>query len=117
MPNTYPIVAFQIRPPATPLLRCLHDGAELMLVHELDNPYDKNAIKVVLATDTLGPDAHEYLAGHAPRFGYSLEDILAESEWDLGYIPQDMNADPQVRAARSGSYCMSDNKPAIKIPF
>lgn len=76
------------RPPAAALLAALSQGASLDLVPEPDNPYDAQAIQVWLTIDQL-PTEGEALANlelALPGFGSSLDEVLAEPQWMLGYL-------------------------------
>ena len=96
--ESFPIVGSHFRPPAKGLLESLPAGTELWLQPEPDNPFDGNAIKVLLHTEALSA-----LAGITPQqaariglatapFGYQWEDLLAQAEWHLGYIPRGLAA-------------------------
>lgn len=84
--HSVPLVGAHFRPPAKAILQVLFSGCPLRIVPEPDNPYDANALAVLVATKDIPAGAHEDLASIAAPFGFSLDDILAESEWHLGYI-------------------------------
>ena len=76
--------------PSPTLLRCLPDGAGVTLRGDPDNPYDSEAIKVVLESPhlALSPSklddpsvAEELLAA-----GWTLGDLLLQSEFLLGHV-------------------------------
>jgi hypothetical protein len=90
MSNTFPIVGMYYRPPAKALVETLAIGTPLCLIAEPDNAYDPNAIAVWLSSADLTKEAQEKLELTLPEYGYTLESLLAEEAWHLGYIPKEM---------------------------
>ncbi len=84
-----PIVGAHFRPPAKSILSVLPSNAPLLLRPEPDNPFDANAVQVLVASATIPSRVHEDLRASAEPYGYSLESILAEPRWHLGYIPKE----------------------------
>jgi len=80
------IVGMHFRPPAKAIMAVLPTGAELRLEREPENQYDVNAVKVLVASAAIPKSQHEDLDLQASGFGHSLEEILAEPFWHLGYI-------------------------------
>lgn len=86
--NQWPIVGMFYRPPAKALLEILPQGTALTLRPEPTNPYDSNAVMVILRSADIPEKAHEVLRGTLPNYGHTIEDVLAQSEWHLGYVPR-----------------------------
>ena len=84
--HTLPLVGAHFRPPAKAILQVLPGATPLLLRPEPDNAYDPNAIQVLVKTSELPEEAHDDLELHAQGYGHSLEEILAEPEWHLGYV-------------------------------
>lgn len=82
------IVGARFRPPAENVLRNLPSGADLILRRQPDNPYDQNAVQVML------PDWEE------------LDDIksLVENEHGPGFDPSPLHLGfiPRTEAAKIG---------------
>lgn len=76
------------RPPARQLLTALPAGASLMLRPEPDNPYDAAAVQVWCQTDSLPAEgeARDNLEFELPGTGHSLDEVLEQPEWMLGYL-------------------------------
>jgi len=81
-----PIVGAHYRPPAKAILEHLSPGTELHLQAEPQNPYDENAIMVLLSPSDL-PQAEEFWSLCEANFGITEED-LAGAPIHLGYIPK-----------------------------
>ena len=90
--NTLPIVGAFFRPPAKALIEVLAIGTPLFLIAEPDNPYDSNAIAVFLESANIPISAHPILEETLPPFGFSIEQILSQDAWHLGYVPKEMAA-------------------------
>ena len=88
--NTLPIVGAYFRPPAKVLIEVLSIGTPLELIAEPDNIYDPNAIAVWLNSSHIPPEAYSRLEELLPPFGYSLEDVMNEEYWHLGYVPKEL---------------------------
>jgi hypothetical protein len=83
---TVALVGAHFRPPAKLLLQHLPAGCELTLRAEPTNSYDPKAIQVVLRTSQIPEGQYEALQAELPSMGFSLEDVLGQFEWHLGYI-------------------------------
>lgn len=94
--NTLPIVGSFYGPqrgsPSPALVNCLAIGTPLFLIAEPDNPADPNAIAVYVESENLTPQMQNYLEENLGAFGFTLEQILAQDAWHLGYIPKQMAA-------------------------
>lgn len=88
----YPIVGAFYRPPAKQLLAALAVGTPLIVRAEPDNQYDVNACAVWLRSADIPDSALAELDGTLPDCGKSLDEVLAEYEWHVGYIPKEMAA-------------------------
>ena len=80
------IVGMHFRPPAKAILAHLPSGANLYLQREPENPYDENAVMVLVDYEEIPEGQHTQLACVAEPYGYSLEDLAKNSPWHLGYI-------------------------------
>lgn len=87
---SYPIVGAHFRPPAKAVLQVLAMGHPLVLRKEPSNPYDPNAIMVLVETATIPEPVRPTLDALAQGFGHSMEEILVEQFFHLGYIPKTM---------------------------
>lgn len=85
---TFPIVGAHFRPPAKALLASLPSGQELWLRPEPTNPYDENAVQVLLRTESIPQECWENLLIQASGQGYDEAMLRAEPFWHLGYIPK-----------------------------
>jgi hypothetical protein len=90
--RTFPIVGAFYRPPAQALLAVLPVGAPLTLIAEPDNPYDPNAIAIWLKSKDIPTSAHAELENTLLRFGFDLDQIFAQENWHIGYIPKEIAA-------------------------
>ena len=118
-----PIVGAYYRPPASTILAHLPLGTILHLDPEPDNPYDPNAIKVILAEFASFIDgASEQLDNDLLNSGWSLEQLAELPELHLGYIPRTHNAQ-LLDLMKSGpdwsaTYTtLPDGKPAVRVDF
>lgn len=87
-----PIVGAKFRPPALAILQILPMGCPLEVRPEPGNAYDSNALQVIVKTSDIPEAAHEELGVRAAGFGKDLEEILAEPEHHLGYVPKELAA-------------------------
>lgn len=94
--NTLPIVGAYHRPPARILIASLPIGTPLFLLAEPDNQYDPNAIQVFLESQNIPAASHAELERELPNAGFSLDTVIAQDQWHLGYIPKEFAA--QLRA-------------------
>ena len=95
MPTTLtcPIVGSHFRPPAKQLLTVLPVGSALVLRPEPDNPYDENAIQVLVSVASTYPVAKwAVLATALAGTGFEPQDLIdreaIEGPLQLGYIPK-----------------------------
>lgn len=84
--TTVALIGAHFRPPAKLLLAHLPSGTPLALRAEPENAYDAKAIKVMLRTAALPEGQYEVLSQELPGAGFTLEDVLGQSEWHLGYV-------------------------------
>lgn len=87
-----PIVGMHFRPPAKAIIAVLPESTPLLLTPEPENPYDGNAVKVLVASSTLQAldvASKDNLALQLEGFGMGSEEVLGEDApemWHLGYI-------------------------------
>ena len=86
----YDIVGMRFRPPATGLVNGISTGQTLYLRAEPTNPYDENAVQVILKSEEIDKESYENLNQELSGFGKDISDILATSEWHLGYIRKEV---------------------------
>lgn len=84
----FPIVGAHFRPPAKAILASLPSGQELWLRPEPTNPYDENAVQVLLRTESIPNECWENLILQASGMGFDEAALRAEPLWHLGYIPK-----------------------------
>jgi len=82
-----PIVGAHYRPPAKAILAALPGGTPLLLRAEPTNPYDSNAIMVLLDPRHIPEECKEDLATRCEGYGTDLSDVLAQTHIHVGYIP------------------------------
>lgn len=82
------IVGVHFRPPAKSILAHLSARCPLRVRPEPTNPYDEFALQVLVASADIPQSEHDELGNDASFFGHSLESILEQPEWHLGYIPK-----------------------------
>lgn len=92
---TTTLVGAHFRPPAKALLACLPTGHPLILRPEPANEYDRNAVQVLLRTDTLvalGDPLDDFIKNELETnladYGFDLQTIYEADEWQLGYLPR-----------------------------
>lgn len=81
-----PLVGMHFRPPAKAILAVLPANCPLQVIPEPDNPFDSNALQVMVRSVDIPKGQHEELDNAGRMFGYPLEDILAKEQWHLGYV-------------------------------
>lgn len=116
---TYPIVGMHYRPPAKAILQILPNATPLLVRREPDNHVDPNAVMVSIASDAIPAEQHTELSLLASGYGYQLDQILAQPEWHLGYVPAKdaENLSPMLNdydATATLSF-MPDGKPAVQL--
>lgn len=94
--HTLPIVGAHFGPtrgsPSKVLISALAVGTPLLLIAEPENPADVNAVAVWLKSEKIPESGHALLEEGLPSFGFSLDQILAQDAWHLGYIPKEIAA-------------------------
>lgn len=107
------LVGMHFRPPAKLILAELPSGTRLNLVPEPDNPYDAEAVKVIIQTSEL-KHALESILSQSEEFdrfnlqlagmGFNVDDLLIEPEWHLGYCARTGNVQlAKIAGASSAS--------------
>jgi len=86
MHTTSPLVGAHFRPPAKALLAVLRNGTPLTLEREPDNAYDPQAVKVLVESVHIPSSQLDELDALVQGFGVSVEEVLAQPIWHLGYI-------------------------------
>lgn len=87
-----PLVGSHFHPPAATLLAHLPSGFALALRAEPDNPYDPNAVQVVLRPSDLASDSRvnmERLDAELPNQGMTLEQLMSAGDAEgvvLGHL-------------------------------
>ena len=85
------IVGAYHRPPALLILQHLPTGQLLSLEAEPDNPYDRNALKVMLASSDLPQDTD--FSDRLSSYGHDLETLQTAGPIHLGYIERGRTQD------------------------
>lgn len=112
-----PLVGGRFRPPAIAIINSLPVGCPVWLLPEPLNPYDQNAIAVMLFSSDIPKTSYPLLEDLAPGYGHSLEEILATTEWHLGYIAKDHAKDLKLDARKVGFFGLSlDGSPRVFFP-
>ncbi len=81
-----PLVGAHFRPPAEIVLKYLPAGATLSLDPEPENPYDEQAVRVLVSPSELPLPIDLELETDLPNFGTDVEELLQLEEIWLGYI-------------------------------
>lgn len=84
--HSIPCVGAHFRPPAKALIQALPAGQALRLQREPDNQYDPHAIQVWLDSGAIGPDSLAALPALLAGFGWTLDQVLGEPAWHLGFL-------------------------------
>lgn len=81
------LVGMHFRPPAKQVLECLPSGAELVLSPEPENPYDPDALRVLVWPSAIPAELHSMLDERLQGTGTDIAEFLAMDEpfW-LGYV-------------------------------
>ena len=94
--HTYPIVGMYYQPergsPAPAFIKALSVGAKLLIRAEPENPVDPQAVAVWLRSEDIPEICHDSLDMHLKGFGMTIEDILHQESWQLGYLPAPLAA-------------------------
>ena len=97
-----PIVGSHFAPPAKILLEHLPAGASLLLEPEPDNPYDENALLVLVDPAALPESQYPELELKLPGMGHSLEELLSSGKnLVLGHVAAS-GGKPLLKAAAKG---------------
>lgn len=80
------LVGVHFHPPGKLLLDFLPGEAELVLEPEPENPYDSNAIKVLVRTSQIPEDHYLAMEEIFPSAGTTLEQFLSEELFCLGHV-------------------------------
>lgn len=80
------LVGSHFVPPSKLLLENLPQGTKIRLLADPENPYDQNAIKVLLPPGGIPVERHEKLAEALPAMGWTLEDVLGADVLMLGHL-------------------------------
>ncbi len=89
--ESYLIVGAKFRPPARGLLDTLPVGQPLIARREPSNVHDPNAVQVLVKTSAIGPISREMQTA-CEGYGYGEQELLAQPEWHLGYVPREKAA-------------------------
>lgn len=87
--NTYllPCVGARFRKPAVALIQMCSTGTPVLLLPEPSNPFDPNAVQVILKSSDIPEESFEVQAELLEGFGYDKEGVLSQPSWHIGYIP------------------------------
>lgn len=113
-----PLVGAHYRPPAKSILANLPGACPLVLEAEPSNEYDPNAVKVLVETKNIPEDRHGELDMMAAGYGISIQEILAQPSWHLGYVARDHaeRLQPLLASVESAELGFgSDDKPFVKV--
>lgn len=81
------IVGSHFKPPAKLLLENLPRGTPLSLEPDPENPYDPNAIRVLVGSKDIPESRYETLEGALGAVGVDgMGEILGEASWFLGHV-------------------------------
>lgn len=97
------LVGAHFRPPAKALLAILPADHPLWLRPEPSNDYDENAVQVLVLSDSIRDLAKDEFwqanaEGELGNQGFALDEILAEPEWHLGYLPKAAKGNAELEA-------------------
>ena len=95
---THPIVGMYYRPPAQALVDTLPVGVRMILRSDPNGETsgsrhnDETAICVSLRSEDIPPAtlANEDFVQALSRYGTSLDDLLKEEEWHIGFLPKEL---------------------------
>lgn len=94
------LVGQHFKPPAKALLAALPQGAKVTIIPEPDNPYDSEALLVVVETSEIDESSLDeaMLAG----MGQSLSDVMEQESWTLGHVAAS-GGKPLLKAKAAGA--------------
>jgi hypothetical protein len=94
--RSYPIVGMHFRhqhgTPAKGIVKALSLGTRLTLQAEPTNPFDANAVMVLLRGEDIPDDCMDRLSEACGEYGHTAPQIAAEPVMHLGYIPRELAA-------------------------
>lgn len=82
------LVGEHFRPPAKLILAHLSSGCQLILEPEDGNPYDEEAVKVLIECKHIPESQYQALDEELPAMGFTLEQVMSGGTCWLGYIPK-----------------------------
>lgn len=85
-----PIRGMSFRPPAGAILSVIPFDTPLVLLRESTNKHDPNAIQVHVKTKYIPKEMYEELAMRAQGMKSSLETILDQDQWFLGFVGKEI---------------------------
>lgn len=106
--KTYPIVGVSYRPPSQTILEHLALNTPLVMRREPDNRFDPNAIAIWIETSNIPPNDLD-LNSALSRRGFSIWELKANDEFQLGYIPA------TIAAVIAGDFPLSDTPARFAI--
>lgn len=94
------LVGQHFKPPAKALLAALPQGAKVTIIPEPDNPYDSEALLVVVESGEIDEAYLDeaMLAG----MGQSIEDVMEQESWNLGHVAAS-GGKPLLKARAAGA--------------
>ena len=95
------LVGTHFAKPGRALLEYLPNGSEVQLVREPENPYDANAILVLVGVDQLLIEDKESLEAELEAFGFTLAEVMGQTNWPIGHVGAS-GGKPLERALRAG---------------
>ena len=81
------LVGAWARPPAKQVLAVLPAGAQLTLQAEPENPYDANAVRVMVSPEVIPESQYTALDEALLTVGHTLEMLMSSGPLQLGYLP------------------------------
>lgn len=81
-----PLVGTHFHPPADLLLKHLPAGTPLTLDPDPTNPYDENAVRVLVSPTALVEPIDPELTDELPNYGTDIDEVLALDSIFLGHI-------------------------------
>lgn len=86
---TFPIVGAHFRPPAKGILAALAASTPLILIPEPGNPYDPNAIQVIVDLQQNDDQDWDLIERECSAFGFTIDQLRSQGRWHLGYVPRE----------------------------
>lgn len=123
-----PLVGAHFRPPAKFVLASLPAGTRLSLCPEPENPYDPEAVQVLLSGADIPESCYGAINEAVLGTGSDIDTILANEVLHLGYLPRVTEKQPKgnrdaiAMAALAGWDALAcklkfsgDDKPLVEI--